>query len=146
MPRETRYHLDEMPKDSTLVPRRLEKEEFGRRLWKLMRARGWNQSELARQADLPRDSVSVYVRGKSLPSAKSLSRLAEALDTTPGDLLPNTIADPISEDQPSIDMRVSPGAPHVAWLQVNRLVSTATAVKVVELVTADRVHEASNTD
>lgn len=139
MPRKTRFHVDEMPSDPTLAPKHLTKQEFGRRLYRLMISKGWNQSELARQAQLPRDSVSVYVRGRSLPTPKSLAKLAEALEVNSTDLLPNAIEGAIDEDNPSIDMRVSPGAPNVAWLRINRMVSTSTAVKVIEMVNNDRI-------
>lgn len=139
MPKKSRFHVDELPSDSTLAPKHLTKQEFGRRLYRLMLAKGWNQSELARKAELPRDSVSVYVRGRSLPTPKSLGKLAAALDVNATDLLPNAVESAIDEDNPSIDMRVSPGAPRVAWLRINRMVSTSTAVKVIELVNNDRI-------
>lgn len=100
-------------------------------------ARGWNQSELARQTGLPRDSVSTYVRGVSLPTPKSLQKLADAFGTTPADLLPNSIEAAIEEDVPSLEMKVSVSAPSTAWLRVNRLVSLSTAARVIELVEAD---------
>ena len=68
---------------SNLIPRHLSKQEFGKRLYKLMLERGWHQSELARQSGLPRDSISVYVRGKSLPTPTSLQALARAFGVQP---------------------------------------------------------------
>lgn len=138
MVRKSRTHFGgDAPTDPALAPKNLTKQEFGRRLYKLMLAKGWHQSELARQADLPRDSVSVYVRGKSLPTPLSLKKLAEALDVDPLELLPNHVEGAIDEGQPAIEFRISPNAPDVAWLRVNRLVSTTVALKIMEMLNAD---------
>lgn len=133
MPRNSRFHIDSMP-ETSLAPKHLTKQEFGRRLYQLMLARGWNQSELARQADLPRDSVSTYIRGRTLPTPKSLQAMADALGVTPADILPNSIESAVDEDMPSIEMRVSTSAPSMAWLRINRLVSLSTAAKVIEMI------------
>lgn len=137
MPRKCRFHIDELP-EGGMLPKHLTKQEFGRRLYTLMIGRGWNQSELARQADLPRDSISTYVRGRTLPTPKSLQALAKALDMTPADLLPNAVESAVDEDMPSIEMRVSTSAPGAAWLRVNRLVSLQTAAEVIRIIEADR--------
>lgn len=136
MAKSTRFHVDEMP-ETGLAPKHLTKQEFGRRLYRLIIARGWNQSELARQANLPRDSISTYVRGVALPTPKSLRALADALGVQPTDLLPNAVESAIDDDFPSLEMRVSPAAPNAAWVRVNRLVSLSTAVKVIELIEGD---------
>lgn len=136
MPQKSRFHIDELP-GSALAPKHLTKQEFGRRLYRLMIKHGWNQSELARQAGLPRDSVSTYIRGRTLPTPKSLQALANALGMTPGDLLPNALETAIDEDNPSLEVRVSVSAPDKAWLRVNRLVSFQTAARVMELINSD---------
>lgn len=137
MTRTTRFHIDELP-ESDMTPKHLSKQEFGKRLYKLMLSRGWNQSELARQADLPRDSISTYIRGRSFPTPKSLQALAEALGTTPGDIMPTALKEAIDNDAPELDVKVSPSAPAAAWLRVNRLVSLSTASKVIEIINQDR--------
>jgi transcriptional regulator with XRE-family HTH domain len=124
---------------STLVPKQLTKQQFGKRLYQLMLSRGWNQSELARQADLPRDSISTYVRGVAFPTPKSLKALATAFGVQMTDILPNAVESPTDEDHPSFELKVSPSAPSTAWLRVNRLVSLSTATKIAQLVEADDV-------
>lgn len=144
MTRTTRFHVDELP-EGHLMPKHLTKQQFGRRLYQLMLARGWNQSELARQAGLPRDSISTYVRGVALPTPKSLQALAVALGVPAGEVLPNAIEAAVDEDHPSFEMKVSPSAPNMAWLRVNRLVSLSTATKIAELIEADHVGAARAT-
>jgi transcriptional regulator with XRE-family HTH domain len=121
-----------------LAPSHLTKQEFGKRVYRLMIGKGWTQSELSRQSGLPRDSISVYVRGKSLPTPQSLESLAKALDTTPEELLPNHVESAIDEDHPSLEMKVSPNAPNVAWLRINRLVTVGAALKIMEILNDDQ--------
>jgi len=134
MSRSTRYHLDEIPDGAN---RHLSKEQFGRKLYHLMLEKGWNQSELARRADLTRDSISTYIRGKSLPTALSLSKLAKALGMESTELLPNAAEGAIAADVPSIDFKVSEADPTVAWLRINRRVKVQTATKILSLLASD---------
>lgn len=122
---------------SKLAPKHLTKEEFARRLYNQMLSKGWSQSEFARRADLPRDSISNYMRGQSLPTPQNLKKLAVALDVDSDALLPNHIETAIAQDAPDMEMKTSPGAPGKAWLRVNRLVTTGTALKVIELLNDD---------
>lgn len=123
--------------DSAFVPRNLSKEEFGRRLYQLMIKQGLRQSDLARKAGVQRDSISVYVRGKSLPTALNLSKIATALGVTAEDLLPNHAIAATAADAPDFELRVSPADPRTAWVRLNRLVSLETAIKIASLVEAD---------
>ncbi|MDV2964576.1 helix-turn-helix transcriptional regulator [Nitratireductor aquimarinus] len=143
MPKKTRFHIDSKT-ESEYTPKHLTKQEFGRRLYKFIMAKGWNQSELARQSGLPRDSISTYVRGQSLPTPKSLQKLAQALGVEPVDILPNSIESAIDEDNPSLEMRVSTASPSKAWLRVNRLVSLSTAARVIDIIESDASSEKSD--
>jgi len=111
-------------------PNALSKQEFGRRLHALMLERNWNQSEFARQADLGRDAISTYVRGRSFPDPKSLKKLADALDMKPLDLLPNAVMRAIDSEAPAFEMRQAAGHPDKVWLRVNRLVTIQQAAAV----------------
>lgn len=133
-----RTHIEgDTPTPNALAPSHMVKQAFGKRLYSLMINKGWTQSELARRSDLPRDSISVYIRGKSLPTPLSLKALSEALGVIPEELMPNHIESAIDNDTPEIEMRVSPNKPDLAWLRINRLVTIETALKVIELCKAD---------
>lgn len=134
MARSNRTHVGPDSLPTTLTPKHLTKQEFGKRLYDLMLARGWNQSELARQADLPRDSISVYLRGKSLPTPKSLMGLSKALGLSPEDLLPNMMEGAIDNDFPAFEMKISPNAPQMAWVRINRAMPTPIALKIAGLI------------
>lgn len=145
MTRKTRFHIDSLP-ESSLTPKHLTRQDFGRRLLRMILAKGWNQSDMARQANLPRDSISTYVRGIALPTPKSLKALAEALGVSEIDLLPNAVESAIDEDHPSFEIRVSPSAPSTAWVRLNRLMSLSTATKIAELIESDVVAAARPAD
>jgi transcriptional regulator with XRE-family HTH domain len=139
-----RTHIsDNMSAADPLAPKHLTKQDFAKRLYRLMLKRGWNQSELARRADLPRDSVSTYIRAKVMPTPQSADRLARALGVVPEELLPNHVESAIDEDTPSLEMKVSVNAPSKAWLRVNRLVSLATAARVIDLIEAENASDAN---
>jgi transcriptional regulator with XRE-family HTH domain len=119
---------------SPLIPKHLAKDEFARRLYKLMIDKGWRQADLARHAHLPRNAISVYLRGASLPNPESLKALAKAFGIEPGVLLPNYTESAIDRDNPEIEFRVSPADPKSAWLRINRLVPTSLAIKIMTLI------------
>lgn len=125
--------------DKPLAPKHLTKQEFGKRLYNLMLARGWHQSELSRQSGLPRDSISVYVRGRSLPTPTSLQALARALGIAPEELLPNHLEGAIDEDNPSLEIKVSTNSRNIAWVRLNRAVTLKTALKIADLLESDEV-------
>lgn len=115
-------------------PRQLSKQEFGRRLQRLLVERGLNQSELARRAGVGRDSISTYIRGRSFPEPKALSKVAGALGVSPQELLPNTIATAIDRDQPSLEVKESTEHPGKMWMRLNRLVTTKQALQIMEIL------------
>jgi transcriptional regulator with XRE-family HTH domain len=137
MARNTTTYLGDSPTEPDLRPKHLTKQEFGKRLYQLMVSRGWHQSELARRAEVARDSISTYIRGVSMPDAANLAKLAAAFGLDAVDLLPNSVEAAMENDVPSIEMKISSTDPQMAWLRVNRLVSTATCLKVVELLGSD---------
>lgn len=140
-----RTHIDQMP-EGRLASRHLTKQQFGQRLYQLMLAHGWNQSELARQADLPRDAISTYVRGRLFPTPKNLQALAQAFGLTPAEILPNTVESAIESDIPSLDIRSSTAAPGTAWVRLNRLVELKTAQKILEIINDDKYNPPANRD
>lgn len=143
MPNRIRTHLvGDTSMTPKMAPAHLTKQQFGKRLYEQMLKKGWTQSELGRQADLPRDSISVYIRGRSLPTPASLKKLADALGVEETELLPNYVESAIDDDTPMLEMKISPNAPNTAWLRVNRLVTVATAMKVLQLLEADDATEA----
>lgn len=122
------------------APKDAVKIEFARRLQAAMIAKGWQQSDLAREAEkqLPknkrfgRDSVSLYIRAKSLPGPLYLKALCGALGTKSEDLLPTRGIPSAGENNPAMDAR-DLGDGNV-WLRINQAVPWSEALKVMQLV------------
>jgi transcriptional regulator with XRE-family HTH domain len=142
MARDHRSHVGSGIHDggpSQLVNKQLTKQEFGQRLHRLLLEKGWTQSELARRAGLPRDSISVYMNARSLPTPLSLQKLSDALNVPADDLLPNYAINAIQKDFPELEIRVSANDRGKAYLQINRWVPTSIALQIAGLLDqADR--------
>lgn len=137
MARSTRTHVGPdtiVSETPQLTPSHLSKQEFGRRVYQLMNGKGWSQSDLARAAGLPRDSISTYVNGKSFPQGKSLMKLADALGVPPIELLPNEAETAIDKSFPAFELKISATAPHMAWVRINRAMPTHIALKIAGLI------------
>jgi len=109
----------------------IRKQEFGRRLYDQLLKQRLNQSDLARKSGLGRDSISQYVRGRSVPTPQNLEKIAEALSIEPDDLFPNYAAQAISIEDPTFQLRAVDGDSSQMWLTINQRVSTATAMAVM---------------
>lgn len=125
-------------------------KHFARRLHETMLDKDLNQSDIARaiwgEMEDPRgykvarnrDRVSVWLKGDTLPDDRNLKRLAEVLEVDIEDLCPEVVAMAASSEQPELSMTMAAGHPDKVYLQVNRLVSLAVAVKVMELLSDDK--------
>ncbi|MBG6172643.1 transcriptional regulator with XRE-family HTH domain [Labrenzia sp. EL_208] len=138
MARNYRTHADPAGDEKVKgAPKNITKDEFARRLYKAMVSKGWNQSELGRQANISRDAISTYMTARNFPSPDNLSKLSKALDIEPDNLVPNYGLSAMEKDQPELEMKVSPADPSTAYLRISRRVTVATALKVLELVNND---------
>ncbi len=116
------------------VPRHLSKQEFKRRLSELLLAEGWSQSDLARRADIGRDAVSTYVRGRSLPTPTNLKKMADAFGVAPHDMLPNVVEETLDHDQPAFEVRQAAGHPDKVWVRVNRMMTFSQAMAIGKIL------------
>lgn len=108
----------------TGAPLDIQRAEFARRLQRMLAERGWNQSELARRISqsegsesVDRSSVSLYIRGKTLPRPETLYHIAKVFDVDPGDLLPATMVASVDAAAPTIE--VKDADPGFAWVRLN---------------------------
>lgn len=114
----------------------IRKQEFGRRLYDQLLKQRLNQSDLARKSGLGRDSISQYVRGRSVPTPQNLEKMAEALGIEPDDLFPNYSAQAIAIEDPTFQLRAVDGDSSQMWLTINQRVSTAKAMAVMAALNA----------
>uniref|UniRef100_A0A7C1NX76 Helix-turn-helix domain-containing protein n=1 Tax=Agrobacterium albertimagni TaxID=147266 RepID=A0A7C1NX76_9HYPH len=107
-----------------------DKDAFGRHVYKLMLAKGLNQSELARLAGLERNRISAYVRGLALPTGLSLTKLAKALGVDPNDLLPDAR---LSDSPPPVSVIFSPDHSKVR-ITVDTWLPTAIGTEIIKQI------------
>jgi transcriptional regulator with XRE-family HTH domain len=145
----TRDHATHAEADDLQKPnlKTLTKQEFGRKIYNMLMEKGWSQSELARRSDLPRDSISVYIRGKSFPTPSSLAKLAKAFNLDPVEMLPNHTVSSVERDQDSaFSINSSSVDPGKAFVRVNRVVSFETAMKIGQLLADEDARRAGSSD
>ena len=120
----TRSNADEY--DLSTDPR----VEFSRHLRQLLSDRNMTQSDLARAANLGRDSISTYCSGKTLPEPKNLLKIAHALNVTVAELAPNVVT---AARLPKLEIRQVEGDDRV-YLQINRMVTLEQAARIFEII------------
>lgn len=113
---------------------------FARRVLNARIKKGWNQSELARQAALHmpdgrfgRDSIPKYEKATHLPYPVQLDALAKALGIPPAELLPQN---------PGIGESMDPGGKpafrtiddETLWLRVNQAVPRDLGLKIIRML------------
>ena len=114
--------------------RDVSKEEFAKRVYAAMEAKGWNQSQLARYAGLNRDAISTYIRARSLPSPENLAKLAAVLDKRPEDLLPKYFEAAAAEQPARLELREIHGEEGYMWLKLNMRLPKPIALKIFMLL------------
>jgi transcriptional regulator with XRE-family HTH domain len=113
--------------------RHLVKSEFAKRLYHHITSKGWTQSEFARNCEIPRDAISTYVRGRSMPSPTNLERMAGVLGLRPEDLMPNYYEAAQSKQEPTIELRDSPNEEGYMWLKLNMRLPKKVAIQIFML-------------
>lgn len=114
------------------------KAEFAKRLYHRMVQRGWNQSDLARQAALHtpdkkfgRDNVSNYIRGKSFPRGDHLRALCLALNVSPEELVPPRTTPSAGDATPPLDARdMGDGT---VFIRLNKRLPWEKALKILNI-------------
>lgn len=112
----------------------LTRAEFGRRLQSLMLKKGWNQSDLARKVGIGRDSVSQYVRGRSIPSPSNLDKLAGVLGIEKDVLFPNYDAQTNAIEAATLEIKSIDSDAEYMWLRVNMKVPAEKALEVLKIL------------
>ncbi|MEP9399930.1 helix-turn-helix transcriptional regulator [Mesorhizobium sp. KR2-14] len=114
------------------------KEQFSKRAYRLMLQKNYNQSDLARAADMDRNRISSYMRGQSLPTGLFLKKLADALGVKPTDLIPDERLEKSAAPYSAV---VSPDGKTMQII-ANVFVPTQVGAQIIQLLadnaTADR--------
>lgn len=114
----------------------LRRQDFGNRLYKALRKKRWNQSDLARHSGLGRDSISQYIRGRSVPSPKNLTKLADALGIEDEVLFPNYDAQANAIEEPTFQIKsIDSDAEHV-WVRINMKLPLKRAIELGRIISS----------
>ena len=114
----------------------IRKQEFGRRLQSLLAQRGWTQAEFARKVGIGRDSISTYIRGKTIPNVTTLEKMAKILQlNSRSELYPNYEAEGIVQDEmPEASIKTVRGKPNMMWVSVNQEMPAEKALRIMQLL------------
>jgi transcriptional regulator with XRE-family HTH domain len=75
--------------DQTSQPVESQEEQFARKLWASMKAKGLTQVELASRSDCTQPAISQMLSRRCRPQKRTILKLAEALGVAPTDLWPD---------------------------------------------------------
>jgi transcriptional regulator with XRE-family HTH domain len=114
----------------SLNNRHLVKSEFAKRLHHHIISRGWTQSEFARHCEIPRDAISTYVRGRSMPSPTNLDRMASVLGVRPEELMPNYYESAQAKADSQMELRDVPNEEGYMWLKLNLRLPKKVAIQI----------------
>jgi transcriptional regulator with XRE-family HTH domain len=114
------------------------KERLSSNIRRLLVQRGWNQSDLARHSGVGTDNISRYLRGKYVPNAKHLGKIADALGVQASDLYREQ-----EPDDYAVEFRMLRDDPSQALIRLNQVMPTEIAVQIVTLVNRARLSENS---
>lgn len=131
-----------------MTPDQLTKQEFGRRLQKVLHDRNWSQADLVRAVEevtgepFGRDAVSTYINGRSFPTPNNLNKLCKALGMTREELFPNSLIAATQDEHPAFQLTAAAGHPGRAWVRMNRMMSFETAAKIASLLNEEDARNA----
>jgi transcriptional regulator with XRE-family HTH domain len=108
-----------------------QKREFARLLRNAILGKGWSQADLARHADLGRDSISSYCNGRTFPEPVSLKKIADALGKTVEEMRPVPLS-AISGSKADIAVRPDPDDAGYVYLSINRAIPMGLAADIIE--------------
>ena len=115
--------------------KRLRRQEFARRLEHLLMQKAWRQVDLSRASGIGRDSISTYLKGKTVPSRLSLQKMAKVFQIEPDQLYPNYAADAVAEEEvPALEIKAVSGRPGKMWVQVNQELTNDQAMRIMTII------------
>lgn len=109
------------------------KAAFASELCRLMAEKGLNQPGLAKNSGIPRDQISRYCNGHSLPGAKNQDRLAKALGVSRTDLLKGWVIKRHSDDY----LSVRQASRNRVAIELKKTVSPSQASKIMDILGSD---------
>jgi transcriptional regulator with XRE-family HTH domain len=123
------------PQDDTVRKHKL--HMIAGRIAELRRDRGWTQAELARRAGLNRNVVNTTENETSFPTRENLARMASALGIELNELTDVFVIEAHHRAPAALSLTEAKGRPGFMAVQINRMLKTATALKIFQLIAED---------
>ena len=117
-----------------LSVRVLRKQEFANRIVSLMEKKMVRQSDVARATGVGRDSISNYVRGRTVPTPTALGKLSKYFNIPAEKLYPNYAQQAMQREQPAYDFKQVAGEPNVTWVQINMRLTSKKAAEIMAII------------
>jgi len=116
--------------------RGLRRQEFVRRLEHLLMQKNWRQVDLARASGLGRDSISTYLKGKTVPSRLSLQKMAKVFQIEPELLYPNYASADAATEEEMLELEVKSiaGRQSKMWVQLTQVLTTDQAMRNMAII------------
>ena len=132
------FRSNESPTEAMSDPgvRRLRRQEFVRHLEHLLMEKYWCQVDLARASGLGRDSISTYLKGKTVPSRLSLQKMAKVFQIEPELLYPNYASADAATEEEMLELEVKSiaGRQSKMWVQVTQVLTTDQAMRNMAII------------
>lgn len=142
LPPDTPFQMGRAPS----APDDIAKRQLSRQLVEVMMNKNLKQADIAAGVfgrdpktgyALGRDSVSQWVRGRSLPEPRNLQKLAEFLNVDRNELVPPSAFSLRAHEDPAVELRQVAGEPGMAWLRINRACSSIAAAQTLDILNKD---------
>jgi transcriptional regulator with XRE-family HTH domain len=128
----------------------LSEQSFAKKLNRLMVAKGWRQTDLAKatwgdkvdektgkRVVNNRDRLSNYINGKQFPDPVNLTLLANALGVSEAELAPDLTAELVEREEPEVYLQQVAG--HSGQLfNMKKLLPSSTVLKILTILEQDR--------
>lgn len=125
-----------MDTEDTLDPKEALKKHVQELVLATMKRHDWSQSDMARQAGMPRNNISLYARGKSIPSYEHAVKLAKVLRVDPAELTGIAEARTKMEEDDAVDVQSTPNGKYL--LTLRKELTAQQLSRVLQLV--DELH------
>ncbi|MGQ7249046.1 helix-turn-helix domain-containing protein [Halomonas sp. V046] len=121
-----------MENDNELGPKERLKQHVQSLVLATMKRHDWSQSDLARRAGMPRNNISLYARGRSIPSYEHAVKLSRVLRVDPAELTGIAEAQERAGEDDVVDVKSTANGKYL--LSLRKELSSSQLTRFLELL------------